>query len=138
MGELDDIERDLERLQDEGWTDFKVLLQILRRLDREHVLADKRQEKLMATLQDVIDAEAATNDSVQAAAARVATDLAALKDQVTALQAQIDAGSNVTAADLDSLKAGLDAIGTDATAIDPAAVVEPPPVDVPPVVDPNA
>jgi hypothetical protein len=92
----------------------------------QHIL--ERETRIMATLQEVIDAEAATNDSVQAAAARVATDLAALKDQVSALQAQIDAGGGVTAADLDSLKAGLDAIGTDAAAIDPAAVVEPPTV----------
>ncbi len=73
---------------------------------------------IMATLQDVIDAQQATDDSVEQAAARVAVDLQALVDQVAALQAQIDAGTNVTADDLQALVDKLGEIKGEADAID--------------------
>jgi uncharacterized phage infection (PIP) family protein YhgE len=83
------------------------------------------QGGIMATLQDVIDAEQAVDDSVQAAASRVATDMQALNDAITALQAQVDSGTGVTAEDLQGLIDKNTAIVGEVSAID-AAVVEPP------------
>jgi uncharacterized protein YceH (UPF0502 family) len=109
--ELEEIEHDIENLQEVGWTDTKLLLRIIRK-------QDERWEKLMATLQEIVDAVAQDDAAVQAAATRVLADLAALSAQVQTLSDQIAAGAGVTAADLDAVKAGIDAVTAEADAID--------------------
>jgi flagellar hook-associated protein FlgK len=59
--------------------------------------------KIMATLKDVQDALAQAATDATAEKAEVAAAIQVLTDKITALQAQIDAGTAVTSADLDAL-----------------------------------
>jgi len=101
------VDQALAVLKSQGWTVEKLLLAIYR-----------RENAIMATLQEVIDAVDQDKAAVEAAAARVSADLAALTQQVTDLQAQIAAGGTVTSADLDALVTSLTAITGEAAAID--------------------
>lgn len=109
--ELAEIEGELEEAEQAGWTTQAMVAGVIRQLQR-------MEKTLMATLQDVIDAVDQDKAAVEAAAARVTTDLAALSAQVADLQAQLDGGSGVTAADLQAVKDGLDAVTGEASAID--------------------
>jgi predicted nucleic acid-binding Zn-ribbon protein len=86
----------------------------------------RMEEKIMASLQDVVEAVDQDKQGVEAAAARLTADLQALSQQITDLQAQIASGAGVTSADLDALKAGVDAVTGEAAAIDPTAPPAPP------------
>ncbi len=69
------------------------------------------------------DAIAAANASADAAVARVQTDVQSLKDQIAALQAQIDAGGSTPAdlTNLAALQAKLDALDPTVPAVLPPA-----------------
>jgi hypothetical protein len=76
------------------------------------------KEEIMATLQDIIDAAQKTDDTVEAAAARVSADIAALKQQIEDLLA----GGGFTPeqqAQIDAVAAKLDEVTLEAEAIDP-------------------
>lgn len=105
--QLDSIAEELEELEQDGWTTWKFL-----------VALDRKVDSIMATLQEVVDAVDQDKAAVEAAAARVTADLQALRDQVTALQDQINAGGAVSAADLDAVVASVDAVTGEASQID--------------------
>jgi uncharacterized protein YceH (UPF0502 family) len=117
--ELQEIEEQIDRVQEVGWTDTKLLLHIIRK-------QDERWEKLMGTFDEVLLAEDSVRVAVEAAAARVEATITDLKNQIAN-------GTAVTPEQLDQLKAAAVVTAAEADAIDPAAPpVEPAPVDVPP------
>jgi hypothetical protein len=85
-----------------------------------------REKKIMATLQEVIDAvqtsEADTKAAVEAAAARVAGDLATLAQRIQDLLDQLAQGGATPEqlAELQSIGDDLTTVKAEAEAIDPA------------------
>lgn len=77
----------------------------------------------MATLKDVQDALAQAAVDATAEKAEVTAAIQALKDKIAALQAQIDAGTVVTSADLDAIVASIN--GIDAQVKDISVPVQP-------------
>jgi ABC-type transporter Mla subunit MlaD len=80
---------------------------------------NERKAQIMATLQEVKDSFAAGQDALNAAVDRVRVDFEALIAKIADLQAQIDAGTGVTAEDLAGLQADAEALKGTADALDP-------------------
>lgn len=100
---------------------------------------DERTEQIMATLQEVLDADAQVGDEINQVIALLNQDTALIQQ----LQAQIGSGNLPPDAQLsvDNLFTQLSAQRDQViAALNPAAPapVEAPPAEVPPAVDPNA
>jgi hypothetical protein len=131
LGDIDltIIEGDLIVLYDEGWTTDKLLMRLMYRTG----LILRREKKIMATLQEVIDAQQAADDSVEAAAGRVQESLTALRDEIVRLQEALASGSGVTADDLQGLVDKATEITGEADLIGVDDAPEEPPVEEVPV-----
>ena len=88
----------------------------------------KMENKIMATLADIQASQAAEDDEIKSlisAFQAEQTAIAANTATIASLQAQIAAGAVVSAADLDKLKADMDAQSAAMAAVLPAPVAAP-------------
>jgi ABC-type transporter Mla subunit MlaD len=76
------------------------------------VAARRDIERTMGTLNDIAAKIAQIGETIETEKQEVATAITALRDQVAALQLQIEQGTAATPADLDAVLAQLDALNS--------------------------